>query len=244
MRIFCIPIARNHWAFYCHSTLPATSRLSQWVAWASRKWDSLSTSEPKSFKGRVYATGNNLLDRMEHEEWFLKGVPMKEDWVGSTTRVPLLHPSKIPGNVVSDHLDDLIKRRLPYHRRYMIYSALWIPLSVSFTLVPLIPNFPLAYNLFRLYSHYKAFKGAQHLQYLRQHQRIDLQSEVTVDRCLESLSFDGSTNNITYDVSGGILEEERVHELSKAFELPGLDHDIRRALHQVKNKLEAKDKRP
>lgn len=56
---------------------------------------------------------------------------------------------------VQHDLEKLLDERKPYHRKYMFYSAYWVPVACTFAIVPVIPNIPLAYNLFRLYSHYK-----------------------------------------------------------------------------------------
>lgn len=58
-------------------------------------------------------------------------------------------------SAIQQHLQNALENRLPYHNKYMWYSAYWVPVACTFAIVPLIPNIPLAYNLFRLYSHYK-----------------------------------------------------------------------------------------
>jgi hypothetical protein len=73
-------------------------------------------------------------------------------------KVPVHHPSSIDSAIIKELLQTAVEHRLPYHKKYMYYSAYWIPAALSFAVVPLIPNIPLAYNAFRLYSH---FKGRQ-----------------------------------------------------------------------------------
>lgn len=87
MRILVVPILKNRWAYYCHSTLPTTSRLTQFVNWTGSKWDKFGEADPTSWKGRLFKTGNNFMDRMDYEEWFLKGVPIKEDLEHELTKV-------------------------------------------------------------------------------------------------------------------------------------------------------------
>lgn len=46
--------------------------------------------------------------------------------------------------------------------RFLIFS----PLTWPFAIIPVIPNFPLFYVLWRAWSHYKAWKGADYLESL------------------------------------------------------------------------------
>ena len=83
-------------------------------------------------------------------------------------------------------LHRLLLHRIPYHRKMMtrslILHVLLIPLSLQvklmlgficstpvtfpFALIPIIPNFPLFYVLWRAWSHYKAWRGATYLESL------------------------------------------------------------------------------
>jgi hypothetical protein len=87
MRILVVPILKNRWAYYCHSTLPTTSRLTKVVDWTVSKWDNFGEADPSSWKGKLYKNGNNFMDRMDYQEWFLKGVPIKEDLESELTKV-------------------------------------------------------------------------------------------------------------------------------------------------------------
>jgi hypothetical protein len=84
---FSLPILKNRWAYYCHSTLPTTSRLTKVVDWTVSKWDNFGEADPSSWKGKLYKNGNNFMDRMDYQEWFLKGVPIKEDLESELTKV-------------------------------------------------------------------------------------------------------------------------------------------------------------
>lgn len=87
MRILVVPILKNRWAYYCHSTLPSTSKLTRLVNWTSSKWENIGDADPSSWKGKLFKTGNNFMDRMDYQEWFLKGVPIKEDLEHELTKV-------------------------------------------------------------------------------------------------------------------------------------------------------------
>jgi hypothetical protein len=51
------------------------------------KWDNFGEADPSSWKGKLYKNGNNFMDRMDYQEWFLKGVPIKEDLESELTKV-------------------------------------------------------------------------------------------------------------------------------------------------------------
>jgi hypothetical protein len=79
MRLYAIPIVKNRWAYYCHSTIPSTSRLTKTVDWASQKWELLDKAESTSWKKKLYIRGSNLMNQLDYQEWFFKSVPGKED---------------------------------------------------------------------------------------------------------------------------------------------------------------------
>lgn len=79
MRIFAIPILRNRWAYYCHSTAPTTSQLTKVVDWSSKKWEQLGTADPTTWKRKLYDRGNHFMNQLDYQEWFLKNVPNKGD---------------------------------------------------------------------------------------------------------------------------------------------------------------------
>ncbi|KAF9915974.1 hypothetical protein BX616_004926 [Lobosporangium transversale] len=176
MRIYLIPLSRNVKALHCHSTIApsSSSYLNRATTWASKKWENLGKSEPGSMKIKLYVTGSRMLERIEHKETFFKEIPAKED-VTATTMIPFMYPSKVSENHVRAEFKDLIEQRIPYHRKYMIYSALCVPVTSLFTIVPLIPNIPFFYNAFRLWSHWKAYNGAKHLDSLIKAGTIEFQ---------------------------------------------------------------------
>ncbi|KAF9372628.1 hypothetical protein CPC16_002317 [Podila verticillata] len=154
---------------HCHSTLlpSSTSYLNRATNFASKKWEQLSQAPPDGVKRKLYSAGSKMLEKIEHQEVFLKGVPAKEDVPDTTikTMVPFVYPSALTEAQVQAEFAAFIEQRVPYHRKYMIFSALWVPVTSLFTLVPLIPNIPLFYNAFRLWSHWKAYNGAKHLAF-------------------------------------------------------------------------------
>lgn len=66
-----------------------------------------------------------------------------------------MYPSSLKEAQVHAEFKTLVDQRIPYHRKHMIYSAMWVPVTSLFTIVPLVPNIPLFYNAYRLWSHWK-----------------------------------------------------------------------------------------
>ncbi|CAG8460473.1 3161_t:CDS:2 [Ambispora gerdemannii] len=229
MKLYVIPLLRTRYAYYCHAPPKKQTYLLKATTFAASKWEALSHAEKTSWKGRLYIAGQKLLDRMDYQEYFLKGVPLREEW---SAEVPILYPSKIVSpSQINSNLSRLLDKRLPYHRKYMFYSALFVPLSATFTIVPIIPNIPLFYNLFRLYSHYKAYKGAQHLRQLIRDNRLSPLTCEILDMIYKDLDLG------EHDDSERIIPEERIEAIAKHFELPVLEVDVKRARNQVLSKL-------
>ncbi|KAG0044047.1 hypothetical protein BGZ83_010717 [Gryganskiella cystojenkinii] len=167
MRIFLIPLSQTTKTFHCHSTLQptATSYLNRATTFAGKKWEELGKAPPDGMKYRLYGAGTRMLEKIEHDEVFLKAVPAKED-VTIATKVPFMYPASVKEAQIQQEIEQFLAHRIPYHRKYMIYSALLVPVTSLFTIVPLVPNIPFFYNAFRLWSHWKAYSGAKHLDFL------------------------------------------------------------------------------
>ncbi|KAF9168182.1 hypothetical protein DFQ26_000749 [Actinomortierella ambigua] len=190
MRIFLIPLSRATRTLHCHSTLapPPTSYLTRATSWAGKKWSELGQSPHDSAKHKVFVFGTRVLDKLPHEEYFLKAVPAKEDWDQAPAKpnmVPFTYPSAWKEARVKDDFRALVRARVPYHRKYMIYSAIWVPFTSLFAIVPLVPNFPLFYNAYRLWSHWKAYQGAKHLDFLITNNVLDYQPSDVLNMGLE-----------------------------------------------------------
>ncbi|CAG8720819.1 26_t:CDS:2, partial [Cetraspora pellucida] len=221
---------------------------------AAKKWDQLYHAEKTSWKGKLYTTGQRLLDKIDHQEYFLKSIPLKEEveknlsskeGVNVKNNMQLsekegkyaAEKKKNNDNVVNPEqimttLEQMLGQRLPYHRKYMIYSALCVPLTSTFTLIPVIPNIPLFYNLFRLYSHYKAFKGAQYLQLIIGDKRLTPTDSSILDQIYDGIDL----NNCD------ILDENRIHQIAHEFNVLTMDVDVKRARHQILERIKPESK--
>ncbi|KAI8822000.1 mitochondrial K+-H+ exchange-related-domain-containing protein [Fimicolochytrium jonesii] len=82
----------------------------------------------------------------------------------TTTTAPLTihHPTQILTPYITTHLTTLISTARTKHSRNLTLSILCLPLSACFAVLP-GPNVPLAWNLFRLYSNWRALQGVRTL---------------------------------------------------------------------------------
>ncbi|CDS02253.1 uncharacterized protein SPSC_02635 [Sporisorium scitamineum] len=165
--------------------LPFTTRM---LNKASAFWIDLGRTDHKStfdWKRRTYVLGERLMDRIEYQEWALKGIdpamgphlirrkPKDADTNESTSgipkldHVPLLYPSSLlePQRLLKS-LKNLTDHRTPHHYRRFWYCVVGMPITVPFALVPVVPNLPFFYLVYRAWSHWKAYKSSQYLSTL------------------------------------------------------------------------------
>ncbi|KAJ2770476.1 hypothetical protein IWQ56_002150 [Coemansia nantahalensis] len=165
MRVYVIPVTRLRWALHCNPVNAVPTRMTQWALKASGKWSQWAVYPRESWRGRIYAYGESLMDRIDFREYFLKEIPTKDEG-RLVSKVDIVAPALLSESEIIAELRALAQRQEPYHGRWMKYCCYMVPLTSLFTVVPVVPNFPLFYNLFRVYSHYKARHGARHLLHM------------------------------------------------------------------------------
>lgn len=132
--------------------------------------------QPKGWKRSIYQTGEKLMDRLDFEELALKSIDPSlgptitrtpSPSIAESLKVPLLYPPSInTGPETLSDLRALVKYRTPKHRRGFYLWALVAPLTTPFMLIPLIPNIPFFFCVWRSWSHYRAYKASQYLNTL------------------------------------------------------------------------------
>ncbi|ODO11069.1 hypothetical protein I350_01671 [Cryptococcus amylolentus CBS 6273] len=143
---------------------------------SSETWLKLGAKPKDSWMFWFYEKGEKLMDRIEFEEWALKairegeGIKVEKD--GSIKPeerkvVELLYPKlETPLPPLIPKLHRHLLKRIPYHKKHMTRALVLSPLTWPFAIIPVIPNFPLFYVLWRAWSHYKAWQGATYLENL------------------------------------------------------------------------------
>lgn len=225
MRIFLLPISTRRTLLYCEKLPPsATPSLSERLtgkaaaAWAS--WE----QKPSGWQRRVTTYGNSVLRRIPFEEWSLKTLPAL-----STTTQPLAKPTKIlyPSNFLSaDRVGPVLKsiatERAALHKQRLIYCVIGMPIVLPVGLIPVLPNFPLMYLLFRAWSHWKALMGGRYLEYLIQK---DLVIPEPSDR-LDAVYAAGLEHATREKSRAGGAGDGKIQELSRHHQTLGLEREV------------------
>ncbi|KAJ2714184.1 hypothetical protein H4R19_001861 [Coemansia spiralis] len=165
MRVYVVPVTRLRWALHCNPVNAVPTRMTRWALKASGKWSEWAVYPRESWRGRIYAYGESLMDRIDFKEYFLKEIPTRSEG-HMVAKVDIVAPALLGESEIISELRALALSKEPYHGRWMKYCCYMLPVTSLFTVVPVVPNFPLFYNLFRVYSHYKARHGAQHLLHM------------------------------------------------------------------------------
>ena len=164
MRLFLLPISTRRTLIYCERTKPPQgvkpSIQDRIVTKANETWLSFEKAEG-GWKKWLTTNGNKVFRRIPYEEWGLKTIPhlnskRKEAELSHKDEVEVLFPSLfLKESKVLETCRQLATERQALHRQRMIYSAIGAPLTLPFALLPIIPNIPGFYLLFRAWSHWK-----------------------------------------------------------------------------------------
>ncbi|MBW0487749.1 hypothetical protein O181_027464 [Austropuccinia psidii MF-1] len=233
----------------------------------AKTWLKLSDSPPGSWKARIHNAGEGFMDKIPYEEWALKTIDpavipstinllhQHSDSVDSSVEksgskpIELLYPPSLcSGKELLNGLEISMAERAPYHRKWMKLNFFLSPLTMPFVIVPLIPNLPFFYMMWRAWSHWRAYKASEYL-----HQMIT-QAHVLPTPCpfLETLYFHANlelvdpalrkrTNTCQNGVAGDvILSQDMVSKLQEHFQLPNESiAEICRGINQARQRVEA-----
>ena len=106
----------------------------------------------------------------------------------------------------------------------MKYSLIWLPFSIAFGIIP-GPNLPLAYNAFRLYSHWRAKRGCESILLLHENNRLQVVDDPTYTDC-----FSGQNQDTT--LSKQVIEKLAAHAQNDE----GLKEFLDRSIHYMERK--------
>jgi len=190
MRLFLLPISTRRTLIYCDRSPLARnvvksstttekekdepqSYLDRATTKAATTWSDWENANG-GWKKTLTTYGNAFLRRIPYEEWGLKSLPpltskLRDAYDAGKKSTPILvlFPSSfLPTSKVAQTLSTLSMERQDLHRKRMIGSAIGAPLTLPFALIPVLPNIPGFYLLFRAFSHYRALYGAKHLELL------------------------------------------------------------------------------
>ncbi|KAI0044417.1 hypothetical protein FA95DRAFT_1562282 [Auriscalpium vulgare] len=253
--------------YYHFQTPPRPAKSRQgWVDWATDKavasWADFGKAPETSWKFKVFQYGERIVDRIDFEELALKGVdpslgPRISHPKGPTedevkhALIPLVHPTFMGSSALS-YLERILAKRTPRHRKGFLTWMLLAPLTAPFMLIPIIPNLPFFFCVWRSWSHFKAFKASEYLESLLQRGAIVAETNAGLDEIYmahaPALSAEAEmsraealrleTERVAEKEGKVLLTRDAVPPVLSLFELPSSSaSDMYRAIAQAKMRV-------
>lgn len=265
MRLYLLPISTRRTLLYCQKLNAPASEKKTWSDWlqtkASRTWSGWEKKE-SGWQKSVVSYGNQVLRRIPYEEWGLKSVPplsqrRKQVELKGTEKVEVVYPkSLIAMDRVPKILRTLATEREALHKRRLIWCFIGMPITAPVALLPVVPNLPFFYLVYRAWSHWRALLGGKHIQFLLDNNLLaptpspvvdEVYSEhtepllstpqPTTDSAQDSVGNPGPTPspNGTRDPDGEtmLLSQAKGKKMTQALDLPQLEVELERAIWQV-----------
>lgn len=270
MKLFLVPITSRRTLLYAQSfnsiTKSKPSVVDRVTIKAAKTWQEWEHGS-KKWQRLLVENGNKLLRRIPYEEWGLKSVPALssrslDQQFNDTAKVDVVFPpSIIMQEKVPEIIRELAKERAGLHRSRLLWSIIGMPIVAPFALVPVIPNIPFFYLVFRAYSHWRALNGGRHLEYLFKNNLLNPVPHSVLDNIytrnplpdVELESIAQNNNNISSTVGTGHLVQKQeailitgadAREIADAVEHPEIGPEIERALWQVNELVKPKTEKP
>ncbi|KAH6632759.1 mitochondrial K+-H+ exchange-related-domain-containing protein [Chaetomium tenue] len=268
MRLYLLPISTRRTLLYCqHLNLPASEKptWSNWLqAKAARTWSGWEKQE-KGWQKSVVNYGNQALRRIPYEEWGLKSVPplsqrRRQVELKGAEKVEVVYPkSLLAMDKVPQILKSLATEREALHKKRLIWCFVGMPITAPVAIVPVIPNLPFFYLVYRAWSHWRALSGGKHLQFLVNNNLLALTPSPVVDavyaaqkeplpstperttnsdeKIVENL--DPASPNGAQDPDGEtmLLSQANGKRMTQALDLPQLEVELERAIWQVETAI-------
>ncbi|OJZ88431.1 hypothetical protein ASPFODRAFT_44100 [Aspergillus luchuensis CBS 106.47] len=264
MRLFVIPISTRQALIYARPLRRGPSqkpsmhdRVIQKAAETWAKWE----EADKGWKKHLVSWGNRVQQRIPYQEWGLKSIPSlaavrRLDESYGTKKVDVLFPGNaIRPEKLQKMLQAIATERQDLHRRRMWLSLLATPLTAPVGLIPLVPNVPFFYLVYRAWSHGRALNGSKHLEFLLDKNLLNPISypgleelyAKRVSYALENTGVDKPIAEMVEDVEKSddklLLRMTDAKKLASILEAPDLALEAERAIIQVEEKLKADAKK-
>ncbi|KAG8962743.1 hypothetical protein FRC03_003838 [Tulasnella sp. 419] len=176
---------------YYHARMPPVQRISppsRITQYKDKAWEKATTmwadwgKAEGGWKRKTHDYGEKIYDRLDFEEIALKSIdPALGPHLlsqaegakvqgalekGDPLKIPLFYPSQVGPTKPLQHLTQLLDHRGPKHRKWFWIFAIAAPFTAPFALIPVIPNLPFFFCVWRAWSHWKAYKAADYLRKL------------------------------------------------------------------------------
>lgn len=200
--------------------------------------------------------GNQGLQRIPYEEWGLKSFPPLTHAIQGDDMAMMAEGKRFdvvyPANIMKQEeaplvLARLAKERKQYHWRRFIGCLVGMPITVPFALIPVIPNIPFFYVAFRCWSHWRALRGSDHLDFLLDHRILRFISTPEIENIYKTVA-PNLQNSYQFVTRNQVLSGEDSEEhllltsgshtvISKDLQVPELSAEVERAIMQVKTSI-------
>ncbi|KAK0714817.1 mitochondrial K+-H+ exchange-related-domain-containing protein [Lasiosphaeris hirsuta] len=268
MRLYLLPISTRRTLLYCQKLKVPASDKQTWSdkiqGKAARTWSEWEKKE-SGWQKSVVNYGNLLQRRIPYEEWGLKSVPplsksRKDTELKGTEKVEVVYPkSLLAMDKVPRVLETLATEREALHRKRLIWCFVGMPFTLPVGLIPLIPNIPFFYLVYRAWSHWRALSGGKHIQFLLQNNLLAFTPSAVVDEVYarpkqplpstpetttapdaDQLKKLGPTPDVAPETPEGetlLLSQEHGKKMTQALNLPALEIELERAIWQVETAI-------
>lgn len=265
MRLFLLPISTRRTLLYCQKSQVLPAHKQTLVEKATEKGAKLWSDWEKRDGGwqrKVVDYGNYALRRIPYEEWGLKSVPplsakrRAEEVLGKDKNILVFPRNVIPETKALNVLKTLGTEREALHKSRLMWCFVGMPISAPFALVPIIPNLPFFYLVFRAWSHWRALAGGRHIQFLVDKNILQLAPSAALDSIypplLPSMPPSQHTNadrpeaqlsNGTANLGDDeqiLLSQEKGRVLAQSLAIPELEVELERAIWQVERSISKK----
>ncbi|KAJ5091548.1 hypothetical protein NUU61_006418 [Penicillium alfredii] len=264
MRLFLIPISTRRALIYARplrrDAAKELSLLDKATTKAAQTWASWEEAE-KGWKKHLVSWGNRVQQRIPFEEWGLKSIPSlnaqrRLDETHGKNKIDVLFPgNSVRLDNIPTVLHTIATERQDLHRRKMWWSFGFAPITAPFGLIPVIPNIPFFYLVYRGWSHWRALNGAKHLEFIVDKKLLnpvplpELESLYAkrTSHALDDTEFEKPHSEILEDVEQSddrlLLKMPDAKKLASILEAPELALEAERAIFQVGEQLKAQKER-
>ncbi|RSL39818.1 hypothetical protein CEP53_013785 [Fusarium sp. AF-6] len=250
MRLFLLPLSTRRTLLYAKRGRINKNEhdyADRAADFAAKKWAEWEKME-SGWKRKVVDYGNHAFRRIPYEEWGLKSVPpltasRRAEYARSENKIEVVFPrSVIPPSKAEEILKTLATERQALHRKRLIWCCIGMPITIPFALVPVIPNLPFFYLLYRAWSHYKAIAGGKHVQWLLEN---DMLYSVPSKTLHDLYALHAPPAEEPDNKERTLLTQKEVQTFSKTLDMPALEVELERAIWQVEQSLkDPSDKGP
>ncbi|KAL2874144.1 hypothetical protein SGCOL_010629 [Colletotrichum sp. CLE4] len=266
MRLYLLPITTSRTLLYSQRLNIATTNqqgLADKVGKrAAKLWAGWEAKEI-GWQKKVVSYGNYALRRIPYEEWGLKSVPpisarRKDEELKGKEKIELVFPDTIiPTKQAEQVVRTLAAERDALHKRKLIWCLIGMPISAPFALVPVIPNLPFFYLVYRAWSHWRALEGGKHLRFLVDNKLLALSPSKLLNDIYTPLIPENTTVTPSKPALGSteplkgkgdnakdeaiLLSQANGQRIAKTLDVPELGVEIERAIWQVNHAKKAKE---